>query len=520
MGHSRWIFGSCALAGAAFSARTALELWRQREYAGSLLGPSFALHWLGSAVGAALGLAWALRSLRRGSTPLAPQTLLGLALFTGVLTWLYQLAFFQPFALLTWSTAMSHGFAAFCVLLWAAPVARARLPDGLRRVGGRALVSLALVPPLFELGVRLAGSMVESPLTDRRGMGASEFIERQRRPGQVRFGFPCDQRGHFDLDPRLQARPEALVVAIGDSFSQGCVPHPLHFTTVAEGRLGHVAIYNMGLAAIGPPEYLQLLESEALALEPDLILVNLFVGNDVALPARRTGLASFLGQWFERREVALCTLPVRLERLRRTRRAAGEDAGKAPGETRLAREPLRSFEDLRSAIPWLEDPFAEPPGMDPLTFAEVERNRMMTACRPKRSDYAPLFAALEAILAKAKPRPVGVVLIPDEYQVEDPLWEELEGDQTCGVERFYPQRCVLGWLAERGVPALDLLAPLRQVEPLSDGRRHLYHLRDTHFNVRGNRVAGLALADFVRGLLAGRAQAPAADSGAQGAQEE
>ena len=36
------------------------------------------------------------------------------------------------------------------------------------------------------------------------------------------------------------------------------------------------------------------------------------------------------------------------------------------------------------------------------------------------------------------------------------------------------------------------------VEPLPDGRRHLYQLRDTHFNARGNQVAGQELAAFLR----------------------
>jgi hypothetical protein len=33
--------------------------------------------------------------------------------------------------------------------------------------------------------------------------------------------------------------------------------------------------------------------------------------------------------------------------------------------------------------------------------------------------------------------------------------------------------------------------------PLEDGNRHLYHLRDTHWNARGNRLAGEALAEFL-----------------------
>lgn len=34
-----------------------------------------------------------------------------------------------------------------------------------------------------------------------------------------------------------------------------------------------------------------------------------------------------------------------------------------------------------------------------------------------------------------------------------------------------------------------------------DGGRHLYHLQDSHWNARGNRVVGERLAEFLRPLL-------------------
>jgi len=34
------------------------------------------------------------------------------------------------------------------------------------------------------------------------------------------------------------------------------------------------------------------------------------------------------------------------------------------------------------------------------------------------------------------------------------------------------------------------------------GRRHLFHVRGTHLNARGNQVAGEALADFLEPLMA------------------
>ena len=57
---------------------------------------------------------------------------------------------------------------------------------------------------------------------------------------------------------------------------------------------------------------------------------------------------------------------------------------------------------------------------------------------------------------------------------------------------------MLPWLEAQGIPNLALLPILRSVVPLPDGQRHLYHLQDTHFNARGNDVAGKAMADFIR----------------------
>ena len=69
------------------------------------------------------------------------------------------------------------------------------------------------------------------------------------------------------------------------------------------------------------------------------------------------------------------------------------------------------------------------------------------------------------------------------------------------LDRDQPQERIRTWLGARGVPSLDLLPILRAQPALADGSRHLYHLRDTHWNARGNRVAGVALARFLREQL-------------------
>jgi hypothetical protein len=93
------------------------------------------------------------------------------------------------------------------------------------------------------------------------------------------------------------------------------------------------------------------------------------------------------------------------------------------------------------------------------------------------------------------------MIIPDEFQVEDELWERVSERAGRPLERDRPQALLQAWLAEEQIPHLDLLPILRAAPPLADGRRHLYHARDTHWNARGNRIAAQALADFLLGSL-------------------
>jgi hypothetical protein len=110
----------------------------------------------------------------------------------------------------------------------------------------------------------------------------------------------------------------------------------------------------------------------------------------------------------------------------------------------------------------------------------------------------------------AKEVPLAFVLIPDEFQVEDDVWDEVVRRSDRPLDRDTAQRVLDRVLREAGWGVLDLLPILRAVPPMEDGRRHLYHLRDTHFNARGNEAAGRALAGFVDSLLSAPVTAPPA----------
>ncbi len=97
--------------------------------------------------------------------------------------------------------------------------------------------------------------------------------------------------------------------------------------------------------------------------------------------------------------------------------------------------------------------------------------------------------------------PIAVMIIPDEFQVEDALWNEVSAAANRPLERDRPQQRLMAWFVNSGIPVLDLLPVLRAVEPLEDGKRHVYHALDTHFNARGNEAAAGALLPFLRDLL-------------------
>ena len=81
------------------------------------------------------------------------------------------------------------------------------------------------------------------------------------------------------------------------------------------------------------------------------------------------------------------------------------------------------------------------------------------------------------------------------FQVNDALFESLLGRvrEPTAYDRFYPQRRIGEWCAERRISVLDLLEPLRSAEATTT----TYRPRNTHWNARGNRVAGEELATFL-----------------------
>ena len=387
------------------------------------------------------------------------------------------------------SVTLAYGMYALWSLLL--PRLQRAFPVRLGRMLDIFAMNAVLVLMLAELALRLAGTVWPTPLLVTQSTSSQVRLSANReRPGTVRFNFPINRGGHYDtefLPDSMRRAP--VVVSIGDSYSYGTVPHAFHFTTIAEQEVGGIEFYNMGFPDIGPNAYLYLLEHEALPLNPDLVIINLFMGNDVtdgAMPVVRPP------RWHDADNYLLAVVWNRFSIMKR---AELTTSPKAIREGRLSRQ------ELALAYPWLADPLLEKPLFSREVYLDIESKSAASISSQRGSLFFGRFVnTLATLEAGAGDTPLAFMLIPAAFQVEDSIWADIVQESDQPLDRDLAHRVVLRWLRCRGTPVLDLLPVLKAVPPMEDGRRHLYHRQDTHFNVRGNEVAGRALASFVKSL--------------------
>ncbi len=464
---------------------------------------------------AAAAAAREVRALRRGE-PRGPSAARARALVYGLaLGCAFQLAAFQPFKTALFHVAAALGLGLFSGAVLAGDGVSRRAPRLVRALDVL-LLNLCLVAVLGEISLRLLAWRHPSPLLAQPDATARAYIETFRLgPGEIWLGFPCNRGGHYDTEFAPPPRKTFAVASISDSFAFGRTPHHHHFTTVCERELAGagpgVEVFNLGVNGIGPREYAYLLEHEALPLAPDAFVVNVYIGNDI-LSHRRGGLRVLL----DRENLLVYQVPRRLlglseERVRRRMGAARYEPETVEPDEREVVPPER----LALRFPWILDPAREVGTFSVETYRRLADDRVRFFATREPRHFEGVCHHLAEMAKLAGDVPLIVVLIPDETQVEDRLWDETVARLgLSGLERDLPQRVLGEWLASRGIPCVDLLPLLRAVPPLEDGWRHVFHLRDTHFNARGNEVAGKALAAALRPhverRLAGREPTPRA----------
>lgn len=302
-------------------------------------------------------------------------------------------------------------------------------------------------------------------------LGAS-LDEHRLAPGRdYGGGLQGNRLGYPGPDVAPGAAPgKVRVVALGDSFAVGpAVPFAENYLTLLGQALPGIEVCNFGVSGAGPREYRVVLERDGWAVRPGLVLVSVFVGNDIteSLPSPR---------WLDPRGHALYLLATRGWQLVCEHRRQDP----SPPTARLAAPPLsveafRAVEARRLAV------CLTPPG--PAMERKWER----------------ALGHLDALVSACRQRgvPVAFVLIPDEFQVNDTVRMQAlrdAGVRSDAVDLDLPQRRLRTFCSDREVPCLDL----REVFASVPGT---YAPRDTHWNVRGNRLAARHLAGWLPTIL-------------------
>ena len=384
-------------------------------------------------------------------------------------------------------------FAYGCYTLWSIrlPKRRRDSTSRIRRMIDVVCMNATLTLVIAEIALRVVAAVSPTPILVTDQSSQRNLLAAYRPPaGSAPWGFEVNRGGFYDSEflPSSESDRQ-IVVSIGDSFSTGAaVPHALHFTTVCERNLQATEVYNMGFPNIGPRAYLLLLQHEARPLKPDAIVVNLFLGNDLT-----DGTSPQKLRWYDSDNFFVAVVWKRLKNVlsSKLRTSGATDHSE------------RTREQLLLDYPHLGDPLLEEPTFERDLFLNIESQRAHDICIPDESKYQRFCQALDDLHRAAGDVPLAFMLIPDEFQIEDELWEAVVKQSDAKLDRFYPQQRLGKWMSSRGYPHLDLLPVLRAVPPLADGRRHVYKLQDTHFNARGNEIAGKALAEFLRTWLTG-----------------
>lgn len=391
-------------------ARYALPLRRE-------LGEMVWLIGAGLAVGMfAFALGWS--RLWRGREPRPDmRAVRGLA-YVAAATTAVCLAVLQPFARLPVELALGCGASLWAIALVSWDRLTARSPRRLVRLADLVLFNLCLLGVTAELGLRTLAHLRPSPLLVRRDTRAVERVEAHRmRAGQLNWGVRCNSAGFYDQEflPRAE-RPRPMVAMIGDSFQVGIVPLPFHFTSVAERELaGTPYIYSVGVSAAGFPEYQHLLEGVALPLEPQVVVVSTFVGNDFNPGLLSREDSPLLREIFDQERLLLSVLPRRLRAIARAGEATLEAAAAAREDVGVLDEAgcLRQW-------PWLADYRQERPGRPAAAYLELETRIAQTIGVPGRADFDDALAILSAMRARVTKVPFALMIIPDELQLVDP----------------------------------------------------------------------------------------------------
>lgn len=361
------------------------------------------------------------------------------------------------------------------------------------RVWARGVVLAAILAAQFvvlEAGLRWYGGSEASPAFQQLFMQDPRVGHRLRPGAEARYTTP-EFSTHIAINPQgvrddapvgPKAPGEIRVVILGDSLVLSVqVEHDQTFAALLEQRLNadgggrRWRVINAGVQGYGPVDAWLFYRHVIADLDPDLVLMTVFVGNDAVEAHDKVA-------WLD---------------------AGAPPSGAVRDEaaTRLRRIVRASMVLQHVRLRWdlLKGRLAGPAAERPLTTYLAEAPPEVR----HGLDVSRRAFGLIADAAAARGARAGLVLMPARFQVDDADYGRLrdivaEGGGTlvrdAATTRFADA------LAPLDLPTIDLLPVLFS----APDRSGLFFQRNVHLTPRGHQVVADALVDFVRAMAGER----------------
>ena len=316
------------------------------------------------------------------------------------------------------------------------------------------------------------------------------------------FSVPLDISGQGIRDRHVPPKEpgEFRIAMLGDSFTMGyAVKEEASIPRLLEEKLkvalpgAPIRVINCGLAGAGVLQELGMLRKRAFPLEPDLVILQLFPGNDVdnALEVVNKRQRAYFGSWHDTlSEYRLKNLPqVRAER--------------------WAFQNLRAYHALRLATRkrWVHDAIEQLRWVEPFDdSAEPSENRP-DALEVDLAEYYPELEEGMGIMeeyvlrmrAECAERGIDFMAycVPAHCELSDQLMREATSWMAPPVryERLKALNRLNAFFATHSIPHVSVVEALRNAGPVED----TYYLLDGHLTPKGNAAVANVWTRFLAG---------------------
>jgi len=375
-------------------------------------------------------------------------------------------------------------------------------------------VSIGATLAMAEIGLRYFLPQPEYENTLRMVFDADPNVGYRLKPNvKTALGFDTNRFGMRDYDRYTKKKPPGVfrILCLGDSFTYSLTAMEDSYPKVLERLLAggskKVETLNAGGNGYGTRDEYKYFKAYGLDLEPDLVLVGFFVGNDItdnepgrwitAVNGTMVGLDTAKAMSAERisweKWKRQFLTQFHLYRLV-TSRDYGDLFKKHAAEAKKLRRDMNVKTGELCISVGTAVSFRDPKVFD----------ATLQGC------WANTIEQLDNVtrLAKENNIALGIILIPAEIQFdtgEAMLIGQERKKVDPDLDLAYPQKALMELAKEHGWPMLDTLDEMKK---RGKGKR-LYYCHDTHFNEEGNRIIGEVIRDWVGERFGGEIGLPA-----------